>query len=76
MRKEVVLEVRPGRGPEAHVQPGDVALLPALDGLHHPLGAVVASPLGLHEHLHVPHHVSVSLMDAGSHQLKLFQGKL
>ena len=73
MRKEIVLEVRPGRGPEAHVQPGDVALLPALDGLHHPLGAVVASPLRLHEHLHVPDNLPVAIINRRPHQLELFQ---
>ena len=77
MRKQIIFEVKTSWSPEPDIQPGHLAIVvPALHRLHPPAGAVVALPLSLHEHLHIPHHVSVSLVDAGSHQLKLFQGKL
>ena len=77
MGKQVIFEVKTSWGPESHIKPGHLATVAlALDSLHPPAGALVALPLGLHEHLHVPHHVDVSLMKTGPHQLKLFQGKL
>ena len=73
MGEEVILQVGSRRSPESHIEPRHLALLPALHRLHHPLGALVARPQGLHKHLHVPDNLTVAVINGRTHQLKLFQ---
>ena len=62
MREEVILEVRPGWGPEAHFQHGHFPLPSALHRLHPPHVTVVDPFLGLHECLHIPSNLSEAII--------------
>ena len=73
MREEVILEVRPGWGPEAHIQSVHQPPVPALHALHPPQSAGVEAAPDLQLCLHIPGHLSQAIKCRGTQQVKFIK---